>query len=96
MGIYKEKMLPKGEYMGGLYDLGFDTPETHAIRRENNMYYSFYAPQFNGKIELRGLGDGNYRVTDYVSGKDFGAVQGPTATIDGNFENYLLLEAKPE
>ncbi|MEX2302565.1 MAG: glycoside hydrolase family 36 protein [Bryobacterales bacterium] len=96
MGIYKEKMLPKGEYMGGLYDLGFDTPETHAIRRENNMYYSFYAPQFNGKIELRGLGDRSYRVTDYVSGKDFGAVQGPTATIDGDFKLYLLLEAKPE
>lgn len=96
MGIYKEKMLPKGEYMGALYDLGFDTPESHAIRRENSMYYSFYAPEFNGKLELRGLDNRSYRVTDYVSGKDFGTVHGPLATIDGNFKLYLLLETKPE
>lgn len=96
MGIYTDKMLPKGEYMGALYDLGFDMPETHAIRKDDNMYYSFYAAEFNGKIELRGLGDRSYRVTDYVSGKDFGAVRGPLVTIDGNFEQYLLLEATPE
>jgi alpha-galactosidase len=96
MKIYNEKMLPKGEYMGSLYDLGFDEPESHAIRKDNKMYYSFYAPEFSGKLELRGLGNGSYRVTDYASGKDFGAVSGPVATIDGNFENYLLLEATPE
>lgn len=96
MKIYNEKMLPKGEYMGSLYDLGFDKPESHAIRKDNKMYYSFYAPEFSGKLELRGLGNGSYRVTDYASGKDFGAVSGPVATIDGNFENYLLLEATPE
>jgi alpha-galactosidase len=71
MGMYREKMLPKGEYMGALYDLGFDTPVSHTIRRENNMY-SFYAREFNGKLELRGLDNQSYRVTDYVSGKDFG------------------------
>jgi alpha-galactosidase len=96
MGIYKEKMLPKGEYMGALYDLGFDQPETHAIRSGNNMYYSFYAPEFNGKVELRGLGNGSYRVADYANGKDFGVVRGPAATIDVDFQQYLLLEAKPE
>jgi alpha-galactosidase len=96
MGIYKEKMLPKGEYMGALYDLGFDQPESHAIRKENNMYYSFYASEFNGKVELRGLGDGSYRVADYVNGKDFGVVRGPAATVDVNFKLSLLLEAKPQ
>jgi alpha-galactosidase len=96
MGIYGDKMLPRGEYMGALYDLGFDRPETHAIRKGDNMYYSFYAPEFRGKIELRGLGNRGYRVTDYVSGKDLGTVQGPAATINGNFEQYLLLEARPE
>jgi alpha-galactosidase len=96
MNIYNEKMLPRGEYMGSLYDLGFDTPETHAIRNGNSMYYSFYAPEFNGSIELRGLGDGSYQVTDYVTGKDFGVVQGPVATIEGAFAEYLLLEARPQ
>lgn len=96
MNIYKDKMLPKGEYVGALYDLGFDKPETHAIRKDDRMYYSFYAPEFSGKIELRGLGNRSYRVTDYVSGEDLGTVRGPVATIDGNFKQYLLLEAKPE
>jgi alpha-galactosidase len=96
MDIYAGKMLPKGEYMGALYDLGFDAPEAHAIRKDKNMYYSFYATEFNGKIELRGLGNGSYRVTDYVSGKDFGTVRGPVATVAGDFKQYLLLEAKPE
>lgn len=96
MGIYKEKMLPRGEYLGSLYDIGFDKPETHAIRKGSAMYYSFYAQEFNGKVELRGLGDRAYRVTDYVDGKDLGSVRGPVASLAVGFKQYLLLEAKPE
>ena len=96
MDIYKSKMLPHAEYMGSLYDIGFDLPETHALRKGQNMYYSFYATDFNGKMQLRGLGNRSYHVTDYVDGKDFGTVRGPVATINANFKNYLLLEAKPE
>ena len=94
--IYKEKMLPRGEYRGGLYDIGFDRPEAHAIRKDGSMYYAFYATQWNGKITLRGLSDRAYRVTDYVDGKDLGTARGPVATFDVKFEKHLLLEAKPE
>ena len=96
MDIYKDKMLPRGEYLGALYDIGFDKPETHAIRKDNRLYYAFYAPEFEGRIELRGLANRSYRVTDYVRGKDFGTVRGPLATIAGDFQQYLLLEASPE
>jgi alpha-galactosidase len=96
MDIYKSKMLPRAEYMGSLYDIGFDLPETHALRKGQNMYYSFYAADFNGKVQLRGLGNRSYHVMDYVDGKDFGTVRGPVATINAGFKNYLLLEAKPE
>jgi alpha-galactosidase len=41
IGIYKQKMLSRGEYLGALYDIGFDKPETHAIRTRGNMYYAF-------------------------------------------------------
>ena len=54
-GIYKEKMLSRGEYLGTLYDIGFDRPETHAIRKDGSMYYAFYAPHWSGKVTLRGL-----------------------------------------
>jgi alpha-galactosidase len=96
IGIYKEKMLSRGEYVGTLYDIGFDRPETHVIRKDGSMYYAFYAPQWSGKITLRGLSQRDYRVTDYVDGKDLGTVRGPAATLDVQFEKHLLLQAKPE
>jgi alpha-galactosidase len=96
IGIYKAKMLSRGEYLGTLYDIGFDLPETHAIRKDGNLYYAFYAPQWSGKVTLRGLGERSYRVTDYVEGKDLGTVHGPAATLDVKFDKHLLLEAKPE
>ncbi|HET9320480.1 MAG TPA: alpha-galactosidase [Bryobacteraceae bacterium] len=94
--IYKDKMLSRGEYLGGLYDIGFDRPEAHAIRKDGSMYYAFYAPEWNGKITLRGLSERAYHVTNYVDGKDLGTVRGPVATFDVKFEKHLLLEAKPE
>jgi alpha-galactosidase len=96
IGIYKAKMLSRGEYLGTLYDIGFDRPETHAIRKDGNLYYAFYAPQWSGTITLRGLAERSYRVTDYVYGKDFGIVHGPLATLDVKFDKHLLIEAKPE
>jgi alpha-galactosidase len=94
--IYKEKMLSQGQYLGTLYDIGFDLPETHAIRKGERMYYAFYALQWEGKITLRGLANRSYRLTDYVEHKDFGTVHGPAASLDVKFEKHLLLEATPE
>jgi alpha-galactosidase len=96
IGIYKAKMLSRGEYLGTLYDIGFDRPETHAISKDGRLYYAFYAPQWSGKVMLRGLAERNYRVTDYVDGKDLGTVHGPVATLDVKFDKHLLIEAKPE
>ncbi len=94
--VYKEKMLSRGEYLGGLYDIGFDRPEAHAIRKDGNMYYAFYAPSWSGEITLRGLAKRVYHVTDYVDGKDLGTVHGPSAALNVEFDKHLLLEAKPE
>ena len=62
-------MLSRGQYLGQLYDIGFDAPETHAIRKDQTMYYAFFAKQWKGTVELRGLEDRNYSVVDYVTGK---------------------------
>ena len=95
IGLYNDKMLPKGEYLGELYDIGFDRPETHAIRKDGSIFYAFYADVHSGEIELRGLEAGEYRLVDYVANKDMGVVDGPTASIHADFERYLLIEAKP-
>jgi alpha-galactosidase len=87
-------MLSRGEYLGTLYDIGFDKPETHAIQKNGDMYYAFYAPQWNGHVTLRGLAARSYRVTDYVNGTELGTVRGPAATLSVEFEKYLLIEAK--
>ncbi len=96
LGIYREKMLSKGEYLGQLYDIGFDKPEAHAIRKDKTMYYAFFAKQWKGPVELRGLEDRNYSVVDYVSGKTFGNVSGRNARLPVEFEGHLLLEVKPQ
>jgi len=94
--IYKSKMLSRGEYLGSLYDIGFDIPETHAISKGRGMYYSFYAKAFDGKVELRGLEKRRYRVRDYVNGSDLGTINGPKAALNVKFEKHLLLEALPD
>ena len=60
------------------------------------MYYGFFAPQFKGQVELRGLGGGRYRITDYENGKDLGTVSGPVANLNIDFTAHLLLSARPE
>jgi alpha-galactosidase len=95
--LYAQKKLSRGEYLGGLYDIGFDRPEAHAIRKGDTLYYAFYAPRFAGAVELRGLTvGGRYRVRDYVNGKDLGLVNGPGPRLDVSFRRHLLLEAAPE
>jgi alpha-galactosidase len=94
--IYKDKMLSRGEYVGDLYDIGFDRPETHVIRKGGEMYYAFFARHWSGSIELRGLQNRTYHIVDYVNNKDFGSVHGPKATISAPFDKHLLLEAQPQ
>jgi len=95
--LYQAKRLSEGEYAGELYDIGFDRPESHAVRKGGAVYYAFYAVRYDGRVELRGLAPGkHYRVTDYVNGRELGRVTGPVAKLTAPFERSLLLEAVPE
>ena len=77
-----------------MYDIGFDRPEAHAIRKDGSMYYAFYAPHWSGKITLRGLAERAYRVTDYVDGKDLGTVRGPVATTRRQIRQALVARSE--
>ncbi len=96
LGLYREKGLSRGQYLGTLYDIGFDVPEAHVIRKDKKMYYAFFAGNWKGTLELRGLDARAYHVIDYVEGKDFGIVQGPIARLSADFSKHLLLEATPQ
>ena len=93
--IYKDHMLSQGQYLGDLYDIGFDKPETHCIRKDGVMYYAFFGKNWQGSLEFRGLTGKSYEITDYVHGKRLGAVSGPVGRLSASFDGYLLVAAKP-
>ncbi|MDH5822673.1 alpha-galactosidase [Luteimonas sp. RD2P54] len=93
--LYRRHMLPKGDYLGSLYDIGFDRPEAHAIAREGAMYYAFYADAWQGRVELRGLGAGRYRVRNLFDDTELGSVDAERNTLEVAFSDFLLLQAAP-
>jgi alpha-galactosidase len=93
--LYNQKMISRGNYLGDLYDIGFDKPETHVIRKSDTLFFAFYNPEWKGEIELRGLGGGNYKVYDYVNMQDLGMVSGKKPTINVEFKKNLLIEVYP-
>lgn len=95
VALYKQHMLPRGDYLGGLYDIGFDKPEAHAISKDGAMYYAFYADEWNGTVQLRGLGEGRYRVRDLFNDIDLGMVDARASTLKAPFKRFLLLQATP-
>jgi len=88
-------MLPHGEYLGALYDIGFDRPEAHAIAKDDALYYAFYADRWDGLLELRGLAAGRYHVRDLFNDVELGVVDAGTNTLHARFEHFLLLKAIP-
>ncbi len=94
LGIYRNNTLSSGEYLN-LYDIAFDKPETHAVKKDNVMYYAFYAPEWDGDVEFRGLDNRNYIIYDYTNNKEIGKVKG-NSKLKVHFENHLLVKALPE
>jgi alpha-galactosidase len=92
--LYNQHRISEGEYLN-LYDLAFDEPEGHAIRKDNGFYFSFYAKQFHGEVELRGLGNCEYQVMDIANDKEMGVVSREKNRLSVNFRGSLLLHATP-
>lgn len=95
IGIYNRLKLPEGEYLGELYDIGYDLPESHVIRKSDTLYFAFYSDKWDGKIHLRGLGNGSYSIHDYANNVDYGKVTNTENSITAEFKGSLLLSAIP-
>jgi alpha-galactosidase len=94
--LYDEKMLSRENYLGDLYDLGYDKPETHVIKKEETLYYAFYDSDWNGEITFKGLDEETtYRVRDYFNNKDLGEISKSKPVLNTSFKNFLLIEAVP-
>ncbi len=95
VGIYNDKKISTGQYLN-LYDYGFDKPEAHVVKKDGAMYYAFYAPEWNGApIELRGLEDRSYTVTEYTADVPRSyPVDGSNPIIRPTFKGAYLIEVK--
>ncbi|MEA2064575.1 MAG: glycoside hydrolase family 36 protein [Gemmatimonadota bacterium] len=95
--LYKQMGLSSGEYLN-LYDIAFDKPEAHLVRKNGILYYGFFAERWSrvSPLTLRGLEPGTtYRVRDYANDSDLGTVSGDKPEIVRAFKEYLLLEVSP-
>lgn len=93
--LYDEKMLSREKYLGELYDIGFDIPETHVIAKGDTLHYAFYNTNWSGEVELRGLTEEKYVVRDYFNDKFLGTVQKDRSKINVAFQKHLLIEVYP-
>jgi len=97
--LYNSKMLSSGDFKN-LYVYGYDVPEAYAIEKDGRMYYAFYAAtpetSWKGKVDLRGLPAGKYRVKDYVNLRELGEVDASSPTLNVGFKGSLLVEAEKE
>jgi alpha-galactosidase len=91
--VYKDHRLASKEYLN-LYDIAYDKPETHVIKKDNTLYYSFYASEWDGEVELRGLEEKEYIITDYVNDNVIGKVKGGEK-LNVTFNDHLLVKAVP-
>lgn len=90
--LYNQVRLAEGETLN-LYDIAFDTPETHVICKEGTLYYAFFAEEFSGRVELRGLKNQTYRILDYVQNRELGVIHGDDPWLNVTFKGALLIAA---
>jgi alpha-galactosidase len=97
-GLYRQLQLSHATYLN-LYDIAFDHPEAHVLRKGEKLYYAFYTPQpqdnFRGPVEFRGLGRGTYRAYDYYHAQDLGTVTAQSPQLSVVFRGFLLVELSP-
>ncbi|MCS7010164.1 MAG: alpha-galactosidase [Anaerolineales bacterium] len=93
--LYNRHRLAEGEYLP-LYDIAFDFPETHVIRKDGHLYYAFFADRFDGEVELRGLAPQQiYAMVDYEHKRTYGRITGDNPRLHITFSHHLLLQAIP-
>ena len=94
---YRDLGLSQAEYVN-LYDLAFDKPEVHVVRKGQEMYYGIFADVWSRRrpIELRGLDkEKTYEVYDYGNRRELGTVKGSEPYLRIAFKDSLLLRVRP-
>ncbi len=65
------------------------------IQKGDTLFYAFYADDFNGTIELRGLPPKKtLTVYDYENAKNLGTVSSERPFLKAQFKKHLLIYVK--
>ncbi len=91
---YREMALSSAEYMN-LYDLAFDKPEIHVVKKDDSLFYGIFADSVSvaGPVTLRGLEKNTeYSVYDYANDKQLETINGNNPLIHADFKESLLLQ----
>lgn len=96
LDIYNDTKLSEGEYIN-LYDIAFDKPETHLIKKGNDFYYSLFDEKdYDGLFEFRGLEPNiYYDIYDIVNAKKLGKVNLENNLLAIKFNNSTILKVSP-
>jgi alpha-galactosidase len=95
--LYRELGLSSAEYLN-LYDIAFDKPEVHAVRKGDELFYGIFADVWpiSRPIELRGLNkQTTYDVHDYGNQRSLGTISGARPRVTVSFKDSLLVRASP-
>lgn len=97
--LYRKLELPRGRYLN-LYDIAFESPETHVIQKGDTLFYALFTRKanqhFRGRFIVKGLTPRQkYRIEDYENKRDLGIVQGGKVILSVEFIGHLLLKAEP-
>ena len=60
--------------------------------KSKRLWSSAGTQAWKGTLELRGLEPGQYRVFDWVNGKELGRIQGANPKLPAEFKDQLFLE----
>ena len=90
--LFEREKPSEGKLVGGLYNLGFDKPETYVISKGDVLYYSLFEDAFDGEFVFRGLGRGTYSVVDLWSGELLGNVSRRNPALHLIFNGYKQLK----
>jgi len=90
--VSESEKMSEGDYLN-LYDIAYDRPETHLIRKGDTYYYSFFsAEHFRGTVELRGLPKGRYRALDLLTGNDVSRVRSDSPFLNLDFDRSAIIK----
>lgn len=95
--LYRQLGLSSAEYLN-LYDIAFDKPEVHVVRKGEELFYGIFADVWpvNRRIELRGLDKAKeYELTDYAANRPLGRISGARPYLELAFKDALLVRAVP-